>query len=245
MEKLYANNEEVYRYIDNENYLISKSGKVYTTYVRGGQGRTDISKPWELSYGEDKDGYLRVVLSENSKKKYIKVHQIMAIHFLDYDPFSGLAVNHIDGNKQNNNIDNLEIVSPKENTVHAHKHYLCGKDIPVNVEYENRMFSFSNMNDCIRQFPDLSIHYLKQIKNREVKFSAILFKKNDHWIEAYHNGVLINTFDEMQKASYYYGKSRGAVWNALKCNEYRTKVNKYHITFPNVSTIEKTLKSGT
>lgn len=48
------------------------------------------------------------------------VHRLVAKYFIHEIP-KGMFVNHIDGNKLNNHVRNLEIVTPKENTLHAMK----------------------------------------------------------------------------------------------------------------------------
>lgn len=66
-------------------------------------------------------GYMRLSLYKNGVKKYITVHQIVAKSFLSHTPNKKvLVVNHIDFNRQNNNIDNLEIVTNRENTNQKH-----------------------------------------------------------------------------------------------------------------------------
>ncbi|SDR82709.1 HNH endonuclease [Paenibacillaceae bacterium GAS479] len=64
-------------------------------------------------------GYEIISFSLNSKKFIYGVHEIVAyfggINILD------TTVNHIDGNKQNNNITNLEAMSREENGRHAHR----------------------------------------------------------------------------------------------------------------------------
>jgi len=66
----------------------------------------------------DKDGYLRLVLWFNKKYHNIAVHRLLAIHFIKR-PKGKTQVNHIDGNKTNNAISNLEWVTPQENRRHS------------------------------------------------------------------------------------------------------------------------------
>ena len=61
-------------------------------------------------------GYLRVGL--NSGKETLTVHRLVALAFVDGYK-DGLVVNHKDGNKLNNNIDNLEWVTQSENALHG------------------------------------------------------------------------------------------------------------------------------
>lgn len=66
-----------------------------------------------------KDGYKRVVLTNNnSKKKSFLVHRLVGTTFLN-NRMNKPEVNHIDGDKLNNNMKNLEWVTAKENTNHA------------------------------------------------------------------------------------------------------------------------------
>lgn len=234
-------NEEVYQYKHNKNYYITKSGKIYSSYIKGGQGKTDISSLHLLSYSTDRDGYYRVVLSKNGKRQYKKVHTIIAEQFI-HDVPTGMVVNHIDGNIHNNNIINLEIVTPSENTVHAHLTGLTTREIKVNVKYNNKDYYFNSLKECTDFFPEIGRNYLKQIRNNTVTFSNVLFVKSFENeicnINCFYNGKIFKTFRMMKDADSYFGVKRGSTSAAIKYNEYRKKVNKYIITFPNVSTIE-------
>lgn len=64
------------------------------------------------------DGYWRVKLIKGELKKNRKVHRLVAEAFIP-NPEGKRCVNHIDGNKNNNCVDNLEWVTHKENMEHA------------------------------------------------------------------------------------------------------------------------------
>lgn len=66
------------------------------------------------------NGYLQVGLRKHNTRKWFGVHRLVAIHFIE-NPNNKPQVNHIDGNKQNNTIENLEWVTEKENQTHAAK----------------------------------------------------------------------------------------------------------------------------
>jgi hypothetical protein len=72
-----------------------------------------------LSICVNRNGYAYVVLRDSEcKKNYKTIHQLVAHAFisnLDNKP----QVNHIDGNKRNNHVSNLEWVTAQENTLHA------------------------------------------------------------------------------------------------------------------------------
>ena len=67
-----------------------------------------------------KSGYLAVALSKENKSTHLHLHRLIALHFIpgfkeDYE------VNHIDGNRTNNILSNLEWCTHKENMTHASK----------------------------------------------------------------------------------------------------------------------------
>lgn len=68
----------------------------------------------------DTYGYNRVFLRNKNKNKNFQVHRLVAIHFIDNSE-NKPQVNHIDGVKTNNRVDNLEWVTNKENQYHSIK----------------------------------------------------------------------------------------------------------------------------
>ena len=79
-----------------------------------------IKKGIILKPATNKFGYQIVGLSKNGKRKEGKVHRLVAKAFID-NPDNKKQVNHKDGNKKNNSVDNLEWVTNQENVIHAFK----------------------------------------------------------------------------------------------------------------------------
>lgn len=71
-----------------------------------------------MSKVKTKTGYERVKLSNNGSKKLVSVHRLVAMAFLP-NPENKATVNHKDGNKSNNHVDNLEWATTQENEKHA------------------------------------------------------------------------------------------------------------------------------
>jgi len=96
-------------------------------------GRTRTWKGQVLNPDIAPNGYYRITLAVEGKKKQVYIHRLIATHFMD-NPNNLLQVNHIDGNKLNNSMDNLEWVSAQENTIHAYKNglinHIAGENHP-------------------------------------------------------------------------------------------------------------------
>ena len=106
-------------------------------------------------------GYLNVRLYDLNKKKgepgYRKdyqIHRLVALNFVknpDNKPF----VNHIDGNKFNNDASNLEWCTASENMIHAYKNNLVGVKKPIkaiNLSDETDVKVFESIAACARFF---------------------------------------------------------------------------------------------
>lgn len=74
------------------------------------------------------NGYYAITLNKNNKQKRFCIHRLVALAFLE-NPKNKEEVNHKDGNKLNNCVDNLEWCTKSENTLHAYK---IGLMIPNN-----------------------------------------------------------------------------------------------------------------
>ena len=87
-------------------YQVSECGDVKRI------GKDKILKP-QLS-----KGYFKLELCKNSMRKNHNIHRLVALAFIP-NPLNKEQVNHIDGNKLNNNVSNLEWATAKENMKHA------------------------------------------------------------------------------------------------------------------------------
>lgn len=254
METISINNEIAYQLKWNPNYYITKSGKLYSIYIKGAHGKTDINNPHSVAYGQDRDGYYRVVLSNQGCHQRIKIHQIMIKQFIGDIP-DGMVVNHKDGNKHNNNLDNLEIITNLENIQHAWENGLVNKEknpnrvhVDVYDNLNNTFTQYTSLYD-LRQSTKLYHGYIDRIRKNKIVFGDCQFvkrvigkKQTDYYIECYHNGTLFKIFDNVKEAGAYFGKPGNSVSSSYR-TQYPKTVNRYTLTFPNVSTIENTVNN--
>ena len=75
--------------------------------------------------------YMKVILSKNGLKKQIRVHRLVLLTFERRN--KDTMINHIDGNKLNNKLDNLEWSNAKDNTLHAFENNLIRTGTPITL----------------------------------------------------------------------------------------------------------------
>lgn len=89
-------------------------------YVTGKNGRTQLCKGRILApFQGTTCNYLSVQFSVNNRPSKHLIHRLIAITFLGLDKESELEVNHKDGNRKNNAVTNLELVTHQENIDHS------------------------------------------------------------------------------------------------------------------------------
>ena len=96
-------------------YEVSEDGKVYSL-ARWTGYYTKYEKMLKPEITEA--GYERVILCKNGKQVRKMVHQIVAENFIP-NPENKPHINHIDSDRKNNCVGNLEWCTPKENAVHS------------------------------------------------------------------------------------------------------------------------------
>lgn len=138
-------------------YWINKKGQILTKNWKN-TGREAILKP-----AKDKKGYLRFGLQKNGKLYTEKAHRLVAIQYLD-NPLHKTQVNHINGIKDDNRLENLEWVTCHENVIHGIK---IGK---INI--------FNNKNSSSSLLKEEDIINIRTLKEKGMDNSQIAKQYN-------------------------------------------------------------------
>lgn len=118
-------------------------------------------------------GYYYVGLHNKGKTKLVTIHSLVAKHFLN--PVTNKrSVNHIDGNKTNNHISNLEWCSYSENNQHAYDTGLKRRYKLLAINKSNSTLNFESVNDAVK------LGFTQQGISKSVKNNT------------YHNGYRFN-----------------------------------------------------
>jgi hypothetical protein len=100
--------EEIWKDVQGyeDYYQISNFGRIKSKYYNRIR-----------SYILNQGGYCTVQLCVKQKRKAFALHRLVAIHFIP-NPLNLPEINHLDFNKENNKINNLEWCTPKQNSIH-------------------------------------------------------------------------------------------------------------------------------
>ena len=134
-------------------YFASNFGRIKSRNIQHKQD-------YILSQINGRGGYLIINIIENGKHVQHSVHQLVASAFIP-NPENKPQVNHIDGDKKNNRVDNLEWVTAKENVAHAirtglaNHHGMKGKFGALN-HCSKPVFQFSKSGELIKRWDCIS-----------------------------------------------------------------------------------------
>lgn len=98
-----------HKYKIKDIYMVDENGNIYNT-----------KRHKFIKQGVNQKGYVRVALAcSDGVSRYFLLHRIIMESFFPIDNCEEMQINHIDGNKLNNSIYNLEWCTAKENIAHS------------------------------------------------------------------------------------------------------------------------------
>ncbi len=162
-----------------EEYLINRDGKIYST------------KSKKFLTPRDRNGYLAITLCKNNKRYDFSIHRLIALTFIP-NPENKPYINHIDGNKHNNSLENLEWCTGSENVQHAydtglaHGHLLeYTQELRYNLGKGWRGKHRSEKDKEKRRKAMLGRKYDDSVSQKHKNYSAT--KSKEYWSEYFKN----------------------------------------------------------
>lgn len=217
------------------NYSVNRDGVVYSKLTNA------------FLYGSiNGSGYWFFRLQgDDGETRSIGLHRILALTFLPRENTEGLVVNHINGNKLDNRVENLEWCTYQENAEHAGATGLTTKCVPVLVRDIKEMvtYRFPSIIACAREYgltKDAIVHRVKSAGQRvfpEMR-QYMLEAEGCQWDEGLpesedhvqfgrklpvllksHNGKGVIEFTDQNTAAGFLGASIASVSKWLKSNQ--------------------------
>lgn len=144
-------------------YAITKNGEIWA-YPRSRKHKSKKGMNFNVLYDgkwlkpkQNKDGYLYIILYKNKKAITRKIHRFVALTYIP-NPLNKKEVNHINGNKHDNNVNNLEWNTRQENATHAGKNHF----FPSGEQHHNAKLSDIDVKKIKELF------YTKKYSQREL-----------------------------------------------------------------------------
>ena len=139
--------------LDNEKWVEIQE---YSNYLISNYGRVLNKNTNRLLKGcLGNNGYWEVNLWKNNKGKTFQIHRLVYINFTNDNNLQGYVINHIDGNKLNNNLKNLEKITYSQNNLHAEyiiKTHQCAKAvIQLNEDKTKIIAEFTSIAEAQRK----------------------------------------------------------------------------------------------
>ena len=170
---------EIWRDIPNYegHYQVSNFGNVKS--VSRVVKRGDVLQPIKervMKQPLDSKGYKHLSLHKEGKRKGFQVHQLVAMAFLNHTPNGHkLIVDHIDNNKLNNRLSNLQIITQRKN---ASKDRKCGSSKYTGVSWDNNNSKWiANIN--VNGVNHTLGRYNREVEARDAYLNKLKTIKND------------------------------------------------------------------
>jgi hypothetical protein len=197
---------EEWRYIKDTEYEVSTLGNIRKSNI--------------YYTKQVKNGYHYVIVN----KKAHRLHRLVALTFIENDdPKNKVYVNHINGNKLDNSVKNLEWVTPSENNKHA-------IETKLNKNYKRTVGQFNDKGELLNTFE--SIHEASKqfgVKGPSIVAACIMNQKGKNarvkgFVWKYVDNIISETLTEdelknmkqVEDGSNYYITHTGKVYNNKK-----------------------------
>lgn len=206
--------EEIWRSTENPRYEVSSEGRVRRINTLNSKSQVIVDHPTLIKPCISKSGYQFVTMGN----KIRPVHRLVAKAFIP-NPDELSDVDHLDGNKMNNCVENLRWVSHHENTLSYRKKRSCkagageyiieetGEHLGSYKEASEKLnLSTYRIQQIVREHGRIGrgeykgLHITREYKNSENEtYHKRTKKKIDRWIEVIETGERIGTCEEVAK----------------------------------------------
>jgi hypothetical protein len=182
-------------YIYGDIYEVEESGIVRRKEgcIQDKNGRIVPVEARIMTQSLTKDGYLFISMSKDNIRKFPKIHQLVANAFIP-NPNNYTCINHKDGDKLNNSIDNLEWCTFAENNKHA---YATGLRV-VSDKTRQQMIDLGNKYGSIN---GKKAGYKNIVKAQEASRKKVVIWKDNFYQE----------FESEWAACQFIGCAKGSV----------------------------------
>lgn len=201
----------------SDRYLVSTTGQIKS--IRTGR----------ILKQEINNGYHRVSLARTGMKsnsEHFMVHRIVAATFIDNDDVENkIQVNHIDGNKSNNNISNLEWATVQKNNQHAASTGLkkkTGTPIVI-VDASGDIFEYKSQREAQIKAKIGENTILRALANGTKPFGWTIMYKDEFYRK---NKIDLNTFDDLKDFPGYKINRQGQVYSSASKKILKPRLTK-------------------
>lgn len=154
-------------------YIISSSGEVFCAIDNKRQLK---QTPSYKIVQKDKNGYLRVSLYKNRKAQSKQIHRLVAEAFIENEE-NKPCINHKNGNKEDNSVNNLEWVTYSENIQHAYDNELRNDRYEV-IQYDLSGNEINKFKSELEAFKKTKIKHINEVtKGKRKQAGGYLWRR--------------------------------------------------------------------